>query len=604
MANIHVSTGKTNINVGLNRVYPPLIDLEITPTVEEQIFNHEGEYGYDKVTVRPIELKLQDKEANIQKEQQVITADDDYDALSSVTINAPELQDKTITPSEEEQEIYADDEYFALDSIVVEPIPEEYTKVEGTLTLTKNGEYDVKEYANVKTEIFETITLPEKDINFFDYDGTLLYSWSLEELADKISLPELPEHNGLICQGWNWTLEDLQEQNLPMDVGAIYITDDDKTRIYIRLEEGRLTPVLGIGQSKANGIEIDWGDGTVEVSNTKTGSTNSLNMEHTYSEAGYYVISLKPLNNSTIYFFGQQSLNSSKVLISTDSSKSSSNRIYQNAVYKIELGLNVYFGAYAFTQLNNLKTITISNGTRTNISSNYTFQNDYSLSFVAIPQSMTTIGGDFCTYAKGLKNISLPRELQKIPIAFTRYCANLKRVTISNNITEIGNNAFNDNVSLTELFIPNSVKTLGTYICSGCSLLKKVDFQTPVSITSIPQNFLASCYTLRYFEIPYGVVSISSTAFNANYSLTKLKVPSTVKTLQMSCFTNQYSMTVFDFSTHTLIPTIQNGNAFNNIPADCKIVVPDDLYEEWIIATNWATVASNIIKVSEWEGQQ
>ena len=603
MANIHVSTGKTNINVGLNRVYPPLINLEVTPTVEEQIFNHEGEYGYDIVTVKPINLKLQDKETNVTKNKQIITADDNYDALNSVTINAPELQDKTITPSEEEQEIYADDEFLALNSVKVEAIPEEYTKVEGTLTLTKNGEYDVKEYANVKTEIYESIKLEEKDINFFDYDGELLYSWSLEELAEKTELPVLPEHEGLVCQGWNWTLEDLQQQNLPMDVGAIYITDDDKTRIYIHLEEGRTSPVLGIGQSKANGIEIDWGDGTTNVTGTTTGASSIINTKHTYSRGGDYVITLTSLNDSTIYFIGNSSMRSTYLLTSS-SATSSSNRVYANAVSKIELGKNVYFNFYALTQLNNLETITIANGTKTSSNATYLFQNDYSLRFVAIPQSMTTIGGDFCTYAKGLKNISLPRELQKIPIAFTKYCANLKRVTISNNVTEIGNDAFRDNVSLTELFIPNSVKTLGTYICSGCSLLKKVDFQTPVSITSIPQSFLASCYTLRDFEIPYGVVAISSTAFNANYSLTKLKVPSTVKTLQMSCFTNQYSMTVFDFSTHTLIPTIQNGNAFNNIPADCKIVVPDDLYDEWIIATNWATVASNIINVSEWEVQQ
>ena len=35
-----------------------------------------------------------------------------------------------------------------------------------------------------------------------------------------------------------------------------------------------------------------------------------------------------------------------------------------------------------------------------------------------------------------------------------------------------------------------------------------------------------------------------------------------------------------------------------------KIIVPDALYDEWIVATNWATYASQIIKKSEWDAQQ
>ena len=36
-------------------------------------------------------------------------------------------------------------------------------------------------------------------IRFFDYDGTLLYSFSLEELAGMEHLPDLPFHGGLVC---------------------------------------------------------------------------------------------------------------------------------------------------------------------------------------------------------------------------------------------------------------------------------------------------------------------------------------------------------------------------------------------------------------------
>jgi hypothetical protein len=45
--------------------------------------------------------------------------------------------------------------------------------------------------------------LEEKDVNFYDYDGTLLYSYTKEECLELEELPSNPSHNGLVAQGWN-----------------------------------------------------------------------------------------------------------------------------------------------------------------------------------------------------------------------------------------------------------------------------------------------------------------------------------------------------------------------------------------------------------------
>ena len=44
-------------------------------------------------------------------------------------------------------------------------------------------------------------TATAKAVNFRDYDGTVLYSYTVDEAAAMTELPPLPEHNGLICQG-------------------------------------------------------------------------------------------------------------------------------------------------------------------------------------------------------------------------------------------------------------------------------------------------------------------------------------------------------------------------------------------------------------------
>lgn len=44
-------------------------------------------------------------------------------------------------------------------------------------------------------------TFAPKDITFYDYDGTIVASWTLEELATKTALPDYPSHEGAYLSG-------------------------------------------------------------------------------------------------------------------------------------------------------------------------------------------------------------------------------------------------------------------------------------------------------------------------------------------------------------------------------------------------------------------
>jgi hypothetical protein len=84
-------------------------------------------------------------------------------------------------------------------------------------------------------------TVSKKQVNFIDYDGTLLYSYSKADWQSIAALPDNPSHTGLTAQGWNWTKNQIDAQLTAVPdgvvwVGQMYITDDEKTRIYIHLE--------------------------------------------------------------------------------------------------------------------------------------------------------------------------------------------------------------------------------------------------------------------------------------------------------------------------------------------------------------------------------
>ena len=220
------------------------------------------------------------------------------------------------------------------------------------------------------------------DITFYDYDGTIVTSWTLAELATKTALPDYPSHNGLICQGWNWSLADLKTTNRKMNVGAMYITDDGATRLHIRIATiGRMTVPLYIGQTVSNGVSIDWGDGSATQTLSGTGNVNT---SHTYAEPGDYVISLMPQDGCTLSF-GKNSY-----LYCVIGSIALNSAVYCNMLQDVSIGKNVTsIGHYAFSSCSSLASITIPTGV-TSIGNN-TFNTCYSLASITIPTGVTFI---------------------------------------------------------------------------------------------------------------------------------------------------------------------------------------------------------------------
>ena len=60
------------------------------------------------------------------------------------------------------------------------------------------------------------------------------------------------------------------------------------------------------------------------------------------------------------------------------------------------------------------------------------------------------------------------------------------------------------------------------------------------------------------------------------------------------------SLELVDMTGSTGVPHLVNINNFQNTNSTYKIVVPDSLYDTWIAATNWASIASHIMKKSDW----
>ena len=318
-----------------------------------------------------------------------------------------------------------------------------------------------------------------KDVNFYDYDGTLVASYTLAEAQALTTLPDGPTHDGLTFQGWNWSLEKIHALTRPMNVGAMYITDDGATRLHIRIATiGRMTVPLYIGQTVANGVSIDWGDRSAIETLAGTGNVNT---SHTYAKPGDYTISLMPEDGCTLSF----GAGSSSYCVMGLSGNTG--RVYCNMLQEVYIGKNVtYIGDYAFCYCYSLASITIPE----NVTSigNYTFYYCYSLASITIPDSVTSIGSYAFHHCHSLASIIIPESVTSISNYTFRYCYSLASITIPESVTSIGGYAFDGCYSLASITIPDSVTSIGSYAFSTCYGMRYYDFLACIDIPFLPNT--------------------------------------------------------------------------------------------------------------------
>ena len=233
-------------------------------------------------------------------------------------------------------------------------------------------------------------------------------------------------------------------------------------------------------------------------------------------------------------------------------------------------------GDYVFAGCNGMTSVTIPESV-TSIG-NGAFQACLGLTSMTIPNSVTSIGSDAFSGCSGLTSVTIPENVTSIGNSAFSGCSSLTSITIPNNVTSIGMDAFADCSSLTsvyisdmaawcnisfsdsrsnplcfahhlymngeeikDLFIPNSVISIGNNAFSGYSSLTSVTI--PESVISIGNNAFSGCSSLTSVTIPESVTSIGNNAFSGCTSLTSITIPNGVTSIRERAFSGCSSLT-------------------------------------------------------------
>ena len=428
----------------------------------------------------------------------------------------------------------------------------------------------------------------DKPVRFYGLTGELLYSFTLEEAAEMTALPELPEYEGLICQGWNWSLENIKNAGREIEVGSIFITDDGATRVYVSINEGTLDPYLGFYQETADSVRVDWGDGSPMESSAEAGTT--VWFTHQYQEPGDYVVRLVPEEGAVIYIKG--SLYGSS-LFAAGTSSSKADYPYAATIKKIEIGSNVTsINGYGLNG-RNVEYVTVPNGLETCRPS---LGASYSLKYFAYPQGATEISGNSFSTCYSLERVVFCDTMKTIGSTAFKQCGALEVITFPDTVTTISSSAFTECTRLKRAILPGAVKTIAVELFEGCKSLEQIIF--PVSATTIESQALYGCESLKILELPEGINRLKSTCFSLCNGLSCVTIPSTMRQIEGGVFSSCTGvMHYYIFAEEP--PTLSASNIFSGIADNCKIHVPKGCLEAYQTADYWIDLAAYMVEMEE-----
>jgi len=171
-------------------------------------------------------------------------------------------------------------------------------------------------------------------------------------------------------------------------------------------------------------------------------------------------------------------------------------------------------------------------------------------------------------------------------------CSSLSEIYMSPEVSNIGVGAFENCTDITSITIPYGVTSINNHTFYGCTGLTGITI--PNNVTSIGESAFSGCSGLTSITIPDSITSMGDYCFQNCQGLTSIAIGSGVNNIGDSTFSGCNNCTIFDFRESTSVPTLDNVSAFDNTPSNKEIVVPDSLYDDWIVANNWSSDTNNI----------
>ena len=208
-----------------------------------------------------------------------------------------------------------------------------------------------------------------------------------------------------------------------------------------------------------------------------------------------------------------------------------------------------------------------------NLSYDSPFYNTTTSNFrtLVIGDSVITIPiGCFCGRSSINNTVVIPDNVTSIGQEAFDGCSGIDTLFIGSGVASIGDNAFHDCSSIHYLVIPNSVTTIGSWAFDGCSGIDTLILG--IGVTSIGDHAFYGCSSIHRLIIPNSVTNIGIEAFYGCSGIDTLILGNGVTSIGPSAFFNCDNV----LSISTNARTIGN-NSFANCDRLVSVILGDSV---------------------------
>lgn len=442
------------------------------------------------------------------------------------------------------------------------------------ITIDTNGKYEVKADAGtamteVNVEVYtERIDLcEEKDVNFYDYDGVRLYSYWWDE-AEKLTELPIPqrEHKGLVFDSWNYTLEDILEQGNYADVGALYVTDNGRTRIRVKPINRKAT--IFYNQSVSNGVKVYWGDGKEE---TQWG-IGIIELTHEYEDGVIKDVELEILDG-TLSFGNSSYYNYNYNIVEINL-----------GVGDIVLNLYAFYYCYAIERVSLNSHITSINGRFVSL-----------IYYLGFPNNVAYTAQGVIHETK-INRVSIPLDITDFTYAFrTTNKEMLESIIVHSRVTELQNVTPQISYKFNTLKLKVAKNNPNFYSGIGALVTKSTNNVEIGDITGVINKNATSISSYSYINTDVDYIIIPDGVENLLYSTFQ---QSRLRNITLG--SNITNIGGQSLPTYIQIIDASKCKAVPTLTYSCKpitaVIVPNGMLDAFKTATNWSSNANIIIE--------
>ncbi len=248
----------------------------------------------------------------------------------------------------------------------------------------------------------------------------------------------------------------------------------------------------------------------------------------------------------------------------------------------------ISFSGYgAFQGCTKLESVEFEEGIQLSEIPQQTFMGCSSLTYIEIPNSVTTIGNNAFQNCTSLTSISLPSGLTSIEKQLFYNCTALTTIEIPAGVTTIDTTAFEDCSSLATFTVAEGNTTFsasddGVLFDINKTTLEvfplgssATSYEVPEGVTAIASYAFYDCVKVTEITFPESLTTIGSDAFYGCTGLTEIAFPEGLTTIDTSAFQNCTSLTEITFPKSL---TTIGSSAFRDCTGlTCAIIIPDNV---------------------------